>query len=68
MKCITTKKIVFHHELLKYDCFQILSANLREKFLPGPVFEPRFSALYTGALTNCATQTNHWAKLEFFSY
>ena len=42
--------------------------NLREKFSPGPEFEPGSPALWTGALTTWATQTIDWAKLDFFSY
>ena len=42
--------------------------NLREKFSPGPGFEPGSSPLRAGTLTNWATQTIRWAKLEFFSY
>ena len=42
--------------------------NLREKFSSGPGFEPGSPALHAGTLTNWATQTIHWAKLEFFSY
>ena len=41
---------------------------LREKFSPRPGFEPESPALRPGTLTNSATQTLHWAKLEFFSY
>ena len=42
--------------------------NLREKFSPGTGFEPGSPALSAGAQTNCANQTNSWAKLELFAY
>ena len=38
---------------------------IREKFSPGPGFEPGSLALRAGALINRATQTIQWAKLEF---
>ena len=36
---------------------------LREKFSPGPGFEPGSPAVRTGALINWASQTIHWVKL-----
>ena len=42
--------------------------SLREKLSPGPGFEPKSPVLRAGPLTNSVTQTNHWEKLEFFSY
>ena len=42
--------------------------NLREKFSPWPGFKPGSPALCAGTLINWATQTIHWAKLEFFNF
>ena len=38
--------------------------NLREIFSPGPGFEPASPALRA---SDCATQTNQWAKRELIS-
>ena len=41
-----------------------ISNNLRDKFSPGPGFEPASLGLHAGMLTDCTAQTNHWAKPE----
>ena len=54
--------------LLCIIIINIIIDNLRRKFSPGPGLEPDSPALRAAALTNWATQTIYWPKLEFFSY